>query len=217
MLTLAFDTSSAVTSVALHDGQDVVASAEQDAPARQGEVLAPEIERLLRDRDLTVRDVEQVVVGVGPGPYTGLRVGLMTARSLGHALGIAVVGVVSLDSLAAQCAGDEVVVATDARRKEVYWARYDASGARVAEPSVDRPADLAAHLHQAGFAGRIVGPGARLYTAALDGFDLVPDVEVSAAALARLAVAGRVTDTTAPLYLRRPDAVASTARKPVLT
>ena len=217
MLTLALDTSSAVTSVALHDGGDVVAAAEHDAPARQGEVLAPAVADLLAASSATVRDLTGIVVGVGPGPYTGLRVGLMTARSLGHALGLPVVGVVSLDSLAAQVAGVDLVVATDARRKEVYWARYDASGARVDGPEVCRPADLAAQLRAEGFAGQVVGPGARRYAEALDGFDLRPDVEVSAAALARLAAAGCTTESTAPLYLRRPDAVPSTTRKRVLT
>jgi tRNA threonylcarbamoyl adenosine modification protein YeaZ len=157
------------------------------------------------------------VVGVGPGPFTGLRVGLMTARSLGHALGVPVVGVVSLDSLAAQVTGDDVIVATDARRKEVYWARYDAAGARVAGPSVDRPAGLVARLASDAFTGRVVGPGARLYADAFAAFATEPDVEVSAAWLARLAVEGRVAESTAPLYLRRPDATAPGARKPALT
>ncbi len=179
-------------------------------------MLAPAIEALVRDAGVIVKDLTQVVVGVGPGPFTGLRVGLMTARSLGHALGVPVVGVVSLDSLAAQVNGGEVVVATDARRKEVYWARYDVDGTRVEGPSVDRPADLEVRLGADGFSGRVVGPGARLYAEMFAAFEVDPDVEVSAADLARLAAAGRITETTAPLYLRRPDAVEPTARKPAL-
>ncbi|HVF20459.1 MAG TPA: tRNA (adenosine(37)-N6)-threonylcarbamoyltransferase complex dimerization subunit type 1 TsaB [Mycobacteriales bacterium] len=217
MLTLAFDTSSSVTSVAVLDGADVVAAADHDAPARQGEVLAPAIAALLTTASLTIGDLDRIVVGVGPGPFTGLRVGLMTARSLGHALGIPVIGVVSLDSLAAQVSSGDVVVATDARRKEVYWARYDASGARVEGPLVDRPAELVAQLVAGGFAGRVVGPGFRLYADAFAGFDVVPDVDASAVHLARLAAEGRTTETTSPLYLRRPDAVAAVARKAVLT
>jgi len=212
------DTSSTVTSVALHDDADVIAVVDHDAVARQGELLAPAIQAVLAAAGVSASDLGRVVVGVGPGPFTGLRVGLMTARALGHALGVPVVGVVSPDTLAAQVSGaDEVVVVTDARRREVYWAAYDRTGARTTGPAVERPADVAARLLSSGFAGLVVGPGAALYADLFAGLAVRPDIAASAAWAARLAHAGRLAPSTAPLYLRRPDAQEPSARKPVLT
>ena len=79
------------------------------------------------------------MVGCGPGPFTGLRVGMATAAAYGHALGVPVFGVCSLDAIGGQTAG-EVLVVTDARRREVYWARY-ADGVRVDGPGVAAAAD----------------------------------------------------------------------------
>lgn len=150
-------------------------------------------------------DVTQVVVGTGPGPYTGLRVGLMTADAFGLALGVPVYGVCTLDGLAFAYEGDGAfVVATDARRKEVYWAAYSDSRTRVSGPSVDRPGDIAESL--AGTSA--FGAGVELYP---EFFSAVPGPShVSAGALASLAVerlaAGVELDEPRPLYLRRPDA-----------
>ena len=86
---------------------------------------------------------DAVVVGCGPGPFTGLRVGMATAAAYGHALGIPVHGVCSLDAIGIESTGTtcEVLVVTDARRREVYWARYR-DGVRVDGPSVNTPADV---------------------------------------------------------------------------
>ncbi len=188
MLLLAFDTSTPAVTVALSTGE----SATEVAANRHGELLAPLIDRVLRGRV-----PEGIVVGVGPGPFTGLRVGIVTARAMSHALGIPAYGVCSLDALAAP----GIAVATDARRREVYWARYDAAGARVDGPHVGKPADAAAALRAAGVTS-VAGAGARLYADAFAGFDLVdpehPDPH-------RLLAATRRDDLT-PLYLRRPDA-----------
>ncbi len=152
------------------------------------------------------------MVGLGPGPFTGLRVGLVTAATMADALGVPAYGVCSLDAVGE---GDRVVV-TDARRKEVYWARY-AGGARVEGPAVERPADLAGRL-DAG--ARLVGAGAVLHRDAFDGA-VVDDTAVhpSAPALVRLAadrvLAGAPSEPLTPLYLRRPDAVAPEASKKV--
>ncbi|MCX4576931.1 tRNA (adenosine(37)-N6)-threonylcarbamoyltransferase complex dimerization subunit type 1 TsaB [Streptomyces sp. NBC_01571] len=203
MLLLALDTATPAVTVALHDGTSVIASSSQVDARRHGELLLPAVDRVLAAAGLRLDAVTGVVVGVGPGPYTGLRVGLMTADTFGLALGVPVHGLCTLDGLAYAADIDgPFVVATDARRKEVYWARYADSRTRVSEPAVDRPGDLALDGLPA------VGAGALLYP------DTFPDARapehVSAAALASLAAerlaAGEELEPPRPLYLRRPDA-----------
>ena len=168
-------------------------------------MLLPAVDRVLAEAGTGLDAVTGVVVGIGPGPYTGLRVGLMTADTFGLALGVPVHGVCTLDGLAyAADVEGPFVVATDARRKEVYWARYSDSRTRVTDPSVDRPADIADQV--AGLPA--VGAGALLYP---DTFlDARAPEHVSAAALASLAAerlaAGVELPAPRPLYLRRPDA-----------
>ncbi|HVE63105.1 MAG TPA: tRNA (adenosine(37)-N6)-threonylcarbamoyltransferase complex dimerization subunit type 1 TsaB [Mycobacteriales bacterium] len=220
VLTLAIDTSSVVTSVALHDGgrsddQAVVQCVDEHAPHRHVELLAPAVEAVLQAAGCRPRDLGRVAVGVGPGPFTGLRVGLMTARALGHALDVEVVGVGSLDAIAAQVVGSSVVVVTDARRREVYWAQYAADGVALSPAAVDKPDALAEHLRASDFTGEVVGLGRSIYPDAFREFPGTADVSPSAAWVARLAAAGRGTSSTAPLYLRRPDAQTPGPRKPV--
>ncbi|MEU1594910.1 tRNA (adenosine(37)-N6)-threonylcarbamoyltransferase complex dimerization subunit type 1 TsaB [Streptomyces sp. NPDC005708] len=205
MLLLALDTATPAVTVALHDGTSVVASSSQVDARRHGELLLPAVDRVLAEAGTRLDAVTGIVVGVGPGPYTGLRVGLMTADTFGLALGVPVHGVCTLDGLAyASDLHVPFVVATDARRKEVYWARYDDSRTRVTEPAVDRPADIAETV--SGLPA--VGAGALLYP---DTFPQAREPEhVSAAALASLAAeklaAGEELPAPRPLYLRRPDA-----------
>ncbi len=206
MLLLALDTATPAVTVALHDGSSVVAQSSQVDARRHGELLLPAVDRVLADAGQRLDAVTGIVVGVGPGPYTGLRVGLMTADTFGLALGVPVHGVCTLDGLAYASGIEDgpFVVATDARRKEVYWARYDDARTRVGEPAVDRPAQLAADVEGL----PVVGAGALLYP------DVFPDARapehVSAAALASLAAeklaAGEALLEPRPLYLRRPDA-----------
>ncbi len=209
---LAFDTATPLVTVALHDGDVVVAERSGDRPMKHGEQLAPLIEAVMADAGIGRQDLTAIAVGAGPGPFTGLRVGLVTARTLAFVLEIPVHAVCSLDVLAAEAAGTGVVsthflVATDARRKEVYTASYDADGVRLAGPEVRRPADVSS-------AGPVVGEGALLYPDAFP--HPVGPARPSAGWLARV-----VNDERAelldpdPLYLRRPDAVASAVRKPV--
>ena len=140
MLVVGFDTATPAVSVALHDGERVVATAFAVDARRHGELLAPMIAKVMADAGAARGDLTAVATGVGPGPYTGLRVGVVTARVLGAVLGIPVYGVCSLDVIAAaawpSAGGREFLVATDARRKEVYWARYDAAGQRLTGPEV---------------------------------------------------------------------------------
>ncbi len=205
MLLLALDTATPAVTVALHDGTDVIASSSQVDARRHGELLLPAVDRVLSEAGPRLADVTAIAVGIGPGPYTGLRVGLMTADTFGLALGVPVYGVCTLDALAYAADLEEpFVVATDARRKEVYWARYADSRTRLTDPAVDRPAALADEV--AGLPS--VGAGALLYP---DVFPRAHEPEhVSAAALARLAVrrlaAGEELPAPRPLYLRRPDA-----------
>jgi tRNA threonylcarbamoyladenosine biosynthesis protein TsaB len=198
VLLLALDTATPAVTVALHNGGGVIAEETAVDPRRHGELLAPGIERVLRIATATAGDITDIAVGVGPGPFTGLRVGVVTARTLGKAVGASVRGYCTLDALAwAAQRDDDFVVATDARRREVYWARYRGRE-RLDGPHVDKPQSI-------GWSGPVVGRGGRLYEdvfAASTG-----PLDPSAAALARLAVAGKIASLPPePLYLRRPDA-----------
>jgi tRNA threonylcarbamoyl adenosine modification protein YeaZ len=208
VLLLAFDTATPRISVALHDGARVLAEASAEDTRRHGELLAPFISRVLAEAGRPARAVTGIVTGVGPGPYTGLRVGVVTARVLGEALRVPVHGVCTLDVIAYEAAairrtvppGAPFVVATDARRKEVYWASYGAEGERISGPAVSRPADVPA--------GPAAGQGARLYA---DSFGQPAEPEFpSASVLAALAAGWLETGgplvPPEPLYLRRPDA-----------
>jgi tRNA threonylcarbamoyl adenosine modification protein YeaZ len=220
VLVLALDTSSAAVTVAVArvdpDGSasgqlDVVAERSLVASNRHGELLAPLIRDALSEADETVRDLTAVAVGLGPGPFTGLRVGIMTAKAIGDAGRVPVYARSSLDVIAAQHAGggQPFAVLTDARRKQVYWARYDGAGVRLDGPELDRPADLAEALR--GQVTQLVGAGAILYRDDFDGFAVVEDDPWPVAGTLALLVrgqllAGAVGDDLTPLYLRRPDA-----------
>jgi tRNA threonylcarbamoyladenosine biosynthesis protein TsaB len=226
MLLLALDTSGAAVTAALHDGQGVLAERTVLDARRHAELLAPTVAGVLADVRCDRTDLTVIAVGVGPGPFTGLRVGVATGRVLGAALGVPVHGVCSLDALAeASTLTGEYLVASDARRREVYWAAYrrEAPGTapvRLDGPHVGRPADLPR-------AGRpVVGRGASLYPDELGGLDVragAEPLDVRAGALAAVVVRGLSADTAErvllpvePLYLRRPDAVEPGARKRVL-
>jgi tRNA threonylcarbamoyl adenosine modification protein YeaZ len=217
VLLIAFDTATPAVTVALHDGTHVLAETTTVDARRHGELLASSIDAVLAEAGAGRLDLTAVAAGTGPGPYTGLRVGLVTARVLGSALGIPVYGVGTLDVIAADAAaaagGREFIVATDARRREVYWARYDAAGSRLDGPAVGIPADVAelAAASQGSQAGRGIlaaGAGALLYPGVL-GEPLEPAYP-AAGTLARLAAqqlaTGRPGTGAEPIYLRRPDA-----------
>ena len=203
---LAFDTATPFVSVALHDGEDVAVELRSDRPMKHGEQLAPLIEQALRQAGIARQGLTGIGVGVGPGPFTGLRVGLVTARTLAYVLEIPVYGVCSLDVLAVEAVETGAVtaadffVATDARRKEVYVARYDERGVRLAGPVVDKPAVLATE-------DLVVGEGGALYPDAFPNRGGPPGP--SAGWLARVVTEERaeLLDPE-PLYLRRPDAIA---------
>lgn len=211
---LALDTATPAVTVAVADGDRVLAQRTTVDARRHGELLAPAIEAVLRDAGVGRTRLDRVAVGVGPGPFTGLRVGLVTARMLGAVLDVPVVGVCTLDVLALMAVDDGVTgpfrVVTDALRREVHWATYDADGdappRRVEGPHVDRPAAVA-------WDGPAVGAGATAYG---DHFPGARGPQLpTAAATCRWVARGLPLLDPEPLYLRRPDAVEPAARKPV--
>ncbi|MGH3752692.1 MAG: tRNA (adenosine(37)-N6)-threonylcarbamoyltransferase complex dimerization subunit type 1 TsaB [Pseudonocardiaceae bacterium] len=170
-----------------------------------GELLMPSVCAVLAAARVQLRDLDAVVCGAGPGPFTGLRIGMVTAAALGDALGIPVYPVGSLDAIAYRAgAGTPLLVVTDARRREVYWARYDGTGARVDGPHVGRPPDvpLAGVVRVAGAADALV-PSAVVSVVPPRHPDPAGLVAVVAAAVRAHAPPGPLT----PLYLRRPDAL----------
>lgn len=196
MITLGIDTATSASAVAIVDGDgDVLADGLHVDARAHAEVLAPLLDDALREVGV---HPTLIAVGVGPGPYTGLRVGIATARTLGLAWDVPVVGVCSLDAIAiaavhAGVAG-EFVVATDARRKEVYWARYD-GGSRLHGPFVGRVADIPADVRALPWVGEGVSavPGnADLVNAVASNAPHIPDAADTprtpdAADIARLA------------------------------
>lgn len=216
MLILALDTATEAVAAAVLDAATgtVVGREVTLGPTAHGERLAPVVEAALAQAGITPRQLGAVGVGRGPGPFTGLRVGLVHAAVLGWALGIPVHGVCTLDVLARQAVAEGLegpfLVATDARRREVFWARYDRSGARIAGPAVGPAAGIPDR------AVPVVGLGAQRYPEALpDGRPpLHPDPGHLARMVAGAIAAGAPADTS-PLYLRRPDATVAGARKRV--
>ncbi len=203
-VTIGVDTSTDVRVGVAVDGRVVASGAVEDSRAH-AEQLMPLARRLVAEAGLAWGDVDGFVVGVGPGPFTGLRVGVVTAATLAEVLEVPVRGVCSLDVVARQWADagapDQFVVASDARRKEVYWARYAASGDRLDGPFVTAP-DAVPALPLGGPGAHLVGEPAG--PAVLDAGvlaargDALPDEGLD------------------PLYLRRPDAEASTRQKSTL-
>jgi len=224
VLLLAIDTATSAITVALHDGQGVLAESNTVDPRRHGECVAPAMAEVLARAGRTAADVTAVASGTGPGPFTGLRVGLVTARTFAFARGIPVFGVCSLDALAHQAwlenaagMGQSCVVATDARRKEVYWARYDITSQgvmRTGEPMVAKAGAIADEVRGL----PVIGRGAVLYAESFG--PRLGSLDVSAGALADLAVrmlaAGGKLPEPDPMYLRRPDATPPPPRKAAL-
>jgi tRNA threonylcarbamoyl adenosine modification protein YeaZ len=173
---LAIDTSTSRTTVAIIDGDTILFSSFLDGATAHGPSLPALVQAAL-----AISGVDEVVVGMGPGPFTGLRVGIAFAQSFALAREIPVRGVCSLDAIAAQVSDKDFIITVDARRKEVYWARYT-DGMRVGEPAVNFPTDVS---------------GASIHA------DLFPDMQ------ALVNLPGNITE---PIYLRRPDAVATADR-----
>jgi tRNA threonylcarbamoyladenosine biosynthesis protein TsaB len=218
VLLLGFDTATPAVTVAVHDGVQPLAQLVTVDAHRHAELLMPAIAKVIADAGVSRTDLTAVVVGIGPGPYTGLRVGMVTAKVLAAALGIPVYGICTHDVIAVDAVassadahqgraalGDDFLVATDARRRELYWARYDGAGRRTEGPEVALPALIPDRGRPS------AGEGPMLYP------DLLPDgrgpAYPAAATLCRMAVTAletgdpdKVLHDPEPLYLRRPDA-----------
>ncbi len=223
MLILAVDTATDRVGCALGDGDGVIAEQHVRAPRRHAELLAPQIRAVTEQAGVTLDRVGVVAVDVGPGLFTGLRVGLATATTLAGALGVPMVGITSLDLLAhaAHLTDRLVVAAVDARRGEVFAGFYRPVPGGVAPEgasAVLAPEELASELVARGEETLVVGDGARRHRDVLAAVDrtIVAGPELahpSAAVLVTLAHARAereefvVPAAVAPVYLRDPDAV----------
>jgi tRNA threonylcarbamoyl adenosine modification protein YeaZ len=218
VLVLALDTSTPAVTAGIVAVDDAGVTTRGDRvtvdPRAHGELITPHALAAAEAAGVTLKDLDAIVCGVGPGPFTGLRAGMATAAAFGYALGIPVYPVCSLDAIAADVAeGDNpFLVLTDARRREVYWAEYDATGTRVDGPHVQRPAELETAVKTA------AGDGALLYGDAIDVRPIEPRFP-SPAGLAKVArkslLAKEQPAPLTPLYLRRPDAAEPAGRKRV--
>lgn len=202
-IVLAIDTATPAVTAGVVDrgpsGIEVLAQRVTVDPRAHAEQLTPNVLGALSDAGLRMADLDAVVIGCGPGPFTGLRVGMATAAAYGHALGIPVHGVCSLDAIGVDTTGD-VLVVTDARRREVYWARYRA-GVRIDGPAVNAPADVPSDGEGSAFVA-----GSPEHAALFDLPRLAP-VHPSASGLVLVADWAVATpEPLIPLYLRRPDA-----------
>jgi tRNA threonylcarbamoyl adenosine modification protein YeaZ len=195
-LVLAIDTATpAVTAGVVADGDLLAERVSIDARAH-AERITPNVLAAMADAGLQMADLDAVVVGCGPGPFTGLRVGMATAAAYGHALGIPVYRVCSLDAIGGQTTGDTLVV-TDARRREIYWACYR-DGVRIAGPAVNAPADV-----NPGVAQAVAGSPEH---AALFGLPLCEPSYPTSIGLVAAVDWSAPPGALLPLYLRRPDA-----------
>ncbi|WP_426225578.1 tRNA (adenosine(37)-N6)-threonylcarbamoyltransferase complex dimerization subunit type 1 TsaB [Pseudarthrobacter sp. DSP2-3-2b1] len=223
MLILAIDTSAVASAALVSDDalEGVVASFSTEDTRSHAEVLAPGIQDLLAGAGVTGSDIDAIVTGVGPGPFTGLRSGIATARTLAFVWDKPLYGLMSLDAVALEVAEStdapaEFLVVTDARRKEVYWARYSLADGQLPRLEDGPHVSFAAGLPDL----PAYGAGAGLYSDVLqadpDFANEQPDaLYLGQFALARLAAGGKLLDST-PLYLRESDAQVPGPRKRAL-
>ena len=181
-------------------GTEVLAERAVPSGNRHAELLTPAISDVLADAGLRMGDLEAVVTGLGPGPFTGLRVGVVTAAALADARGLPVVGVCSLDAIGS---GARTVV-TDARRKEIYWATYAADGTRIDGPAVVRPEELTLARGRSSATPRSPGASGRRS----------PPADVTTAGLLRAAAPQLADPSSAGPLCRSTSAVRTPPRRP---
>lgn len=218
---LAFDTATDVVTVAVGRDGVPVATVAVDSARTHAEQLVPAVHRCTTEAGVALDRLDAIAVGVGPGRFTGLRVGVTTAKVMADALGIPVIGLTTLEVLAAPWVAPdrEVVSVIDARRREVYWARYrtgPAGPVPAAPEAVAPPAEVAAAVAERGPSAWVVGDGALrhrdLFAATgahlADAAAAVPGAAALVAlGTARLAVApAGSARALVPVYLRESDA-----------
>lgn len=222
MLILGIETATTQVGCAIGGHEGVRASAHHTRARRHAETLVPMIQVVAAHAEVSLEDLGAIAVDVGPGLFTGLRVGIATAKAMAYALGVPMVGVSSLDLLAfsVRTSNRLIVAAVDARRGEVFHARYrqvPGGVQRVSEAAVSRPDELATEVAATGEDLLLVGDGARRYAGH---FEAVTHVELADAGLAypnagslvQLAHARAMREDFVPhwqlepVYLRQPDA-----------
>ena len=205
VLALGIDTSTPLVSVALVD-TELIVRRDLMANNAHGEVLAAVVDDVFRAAGRAVGDLGAIGVGLGPGPFTGLRVGIVTAAAMSDAANVPAFGMCSLDTIVAGDVDNEpYAVMTDARRRQVYWAVYDGTSNRIEGPEINTPDELAVHLR--GRIRRIIGPAAEQV--------VWPDAARLASHARRCLERGQSPDPLTPMYLRRPDAREPGPRKKV--
>ena len=222
MKVLAFDTALGALSVALCDGERVLSASFEAMQRGHAEALMSRITAVETEAGVAVQDVDRLAVTIGPGTFTGVRVGLSAARAMSLALKKPLVGVSTLAALGSQAAEpvqevDSIAVAIDARRDQIYFQIFESNLSEMTAPAAlpaTKARDLMVeHRPQKGGCMVVVGSGAQLLESALNAdasfrFDL-SDRQPHATDIARLAMRGDAPDrksAVAPLYLRPPDA-----------
>jgi tRNA threonylcarbamoyl adenosine modification protein YeaZ len=221
VLVLALDTSTDAVVVGLAElsgggAARVLVERSRSGARQHGEQLMPAVLEVCAEAGRRTVDLDAVVCGVGPGPFTGLRVGIASAAAMADALDLPAYGVCSLDAIGVTAEGPLLVI-SDARRREVYWAAYGSGGARTRGPAVDSPADLAARVADLGTT-KLAGPVAETHAELLGlphAGNSAPTVAGLVAVAAPALRSGDRPGPLEPLYLRRPDAVPPSARKRV--
>ncbi len=221
MFILGIETATETAGCAIGGHEGVISSTHCSSPRQHAENLTPAIEFICKQAGMSLSEIRTVAVDVGPGLFTGLRVGLATAKAIAFALRVPMVGVSSLDLLAfpVRFSPRLITAAIDARRAEIYYSFYrqvPGGVQRLSDPVVGSPEDLASELLAAGEEVLLVGDGAHRYREAFEGLAKVEVVDranstPSAASLVQLAHAKALReefeqpDAIEPIYLRRPD------------
>jgi tRNA threonylcarbamoyladenosine biosynthesis protein TsaB len=208
MIVLALDTATGACSAAVTRDGDMLAALSEPMTRGHQERLAPLVQEVMAKAGLAFAEIDRIGVTVGPGSFTGLRVGLAFAKGLGLALARPCIGVGALEALAASDPGPGLTAAViDAKRGQVYLQVFQ-DGAPVMAPDVLPVEIAAARLAEfwAGGVARLVGPGAGLLDGVLTGAEIHERAAPDPVAVARLAASRPPGVPARPLYLRAPDA-----------